>query len=240
MRPDGQNPASRQLIEQVQDLGNLEISGDPDQDQSLLGVVLAPYLKEKVLPIILGGGHEAAYGHFLGYVNSRQNVSILNWSCEPGVGRVDEGQGHSRSVFRQALVHSSQCCRLYTVAGLQPHLVSAMHLDFISNRSGRYYWQRAVNSDSIKEIYSGDDSRLMVSFDLSALDQSQAPGVSSPSVAGLDSRTWLRAASRAGKSGRVTSVEVVELNPLFDRDEQTARLAALTVWSFLSGMAERY
>lgn len=34
-------------------------------------------------------------------------------------------------------------------------------------------------------------------------------------------------------------MDVVELNPRFDADGRTARLAALTVWWFLKGLAER-
>jgi formiminoglutamase len=37
----------------------------------------------------------------------------------------------------------------------------------------------------------------------------------------------------------VLSCDVVELNPRVDRDDQTARLAALTVWEILRGVAER-
>ncbi len=42
-----------------------------------------------------------------------------------------------------------------------------------------------------------------------------------------------------GRSPRVASMDVVELNPAFDLDGRTARLAALTVWHFLKGLAER-
>jgi arginase family enzyme len=34
-------------------------------------------------------------------------------------------------------------------------------------------------------------------------------------------------------------MDLVEMNPKQDRDGQTARLAALTVWMFLKGLATR-
>jgi formiminoglutamase len=79
----------------------------------------------------------------------------------------------------------------------------------------------------------------MVSFDLDALNQGEAPGVSAPNAAGLSSALWLAAAYVAGRSRAVTSADVVELNPRVDRDDQTARVAALTVWWLLRGCAER-
>jgi formiminoglutamase len=78
-----------------------------------------------------------------------------------------------------------------------------------------------------------------VSFDLDAVHQAEAPGVSAPNPSGLRSELWLQAAYAAGRTAAVTSADVVELNPRVDRDGQTARLAALTVWWLLRGRAER-
>ena len=55
----------------------------------------------------------------------------------------------------------------------------------------------------------------------------------------MSRQLWLWAAEAAGRCPAATSVDVVELHPGFDRDEQTARLAALTVWWVLRGCAER-
>jgi len=79
----------------------------------------------------------------------------------------------------------------------------------------------------------------MVSFDLDAVDQAFAPGVSAPAVNGLTPDLWLHATYRAGQCPSVKSLDLVELNPLFDHDHQTARLAALTLWYFLKGVSER-
>ena len=93
--------------------------------------------------------------------------------------------------------------------------------------------------ETIETLYRGGSSPMLVSFDLDAVDQAEAPGVSAPNAAGLTSGLWLSAAYDAGRCGAVTSADVVELNPQVDRDGQTARLAALTVWQILRGRAER-
>ena len=63
--------------------------------------------------------------------------------------------------------------------------------------------------------------------------------MSAPTSDGLTSDLWLAAADAAGRCPAVTSADVVELNPAVDRDSQTVRLAALTVWWLLRGRAER-
>ena len=80
---------------------------------------------------------------------------------------------------------------------------------------------------------------LLVSFDVDAVDQAWAPGVSAPATGGLTVELWLAAAREAGRSPRVRSIDIVEVSPPLDRDDQTSRLAALTIWTFLQGLAER-
>ncbi|MEX0780450.1 MAG: arginase family protein [Balneolales bacterium] len=39
---------------------------------------------------------------------------------------------------------------------------------------------------------------------------------------------------------QVTSYDIVEMNPAYDIDHQTDRLAAKTIWMIIKGLAERY
>jgi len=99
----------------------------------------------------------------------------------------------------------------------------------------------------LEEGPSGDGdalTRLMedawfVSLDLDALDASVAPGVSAPNPEGLSSAAMARIAHAAGASLWVGSFDLMELNPRFDVDGRTARVAAHLFLSFLRGVAER-
>src|SRR5262249_21222509 len=48
------------------DAGNLRIDGSLEESQHALGEVVAGILAADAVPIVLGGGHETAYGHYLG------------------------------------------------------------------------------------------------------------------------------------------------------------------------------
>ena len=229
------------VLEHTIDVGNLELSGEVEQDQTRLGEVLAPYISRGVIPIVLGGGHETAYGHFLGYAIAKQDISILNWDAHADVRELKDGKAHSGSPFRQAILDPSQRCRRYTVAGLLPYSVSKTHLDFIVRHGGQWHLKHSLSKGLIDEIYASFSTStvVMTTFDLDAVDQAYAPGVSAPAANGLSPDLWLHAAYSAGKYSFVKSMDVVELNPTFDRDHETARLAALTVWYFLKGLSER-
>jgi formiminoglutamase len=238
LAPDARSERMEDLLGRTRDLGDLEISGDVESDQRNLGEVLAHHLVRGAFVIVLGGGHETSYGHFLGYAFAERRVEILNWDAHADVRELKQGKGHSGSPFRQAIEDSSGACRRYSVAGLQPHAVARTHLELVK-RQGRAVWRDEVSPRYIEVLYSGVESPTLVSFDLDAVSQAEAPGVSAPNPEGLSSELWLKAAFEAGRSAAVTSADIVELNPSFDPDGQTARLAALTVWWLLRGRAER-
>jgi len=225
------------FLGRTRDLGDLEISRNLEADQQHLGEALQPYLEAGVFVVVLGGGHETSYGHFLGYVRAGKKVEILNWDAHPDVRELKQGQGTSGSPFRQAIEHPSGACRRYSVAGLQPHSVAGAHYQFVQQH-GRAVWRDQVSGATIDELYQSATGPTLASFDLDAVIESDAPGVSAPNPGGLSSDLWLAAAYAAGRSRVVASADVVEENPAFDQDGRTARLAALTAWWLLRGRAE--
>ena len=227
------------LVARTADLGDLRLSGDLSVDQHALASTLAPHLERNAFAIVLGGGHETSYGHFLAYVSAGRAVSVLNWDAHADVRPLVDGEGHSGSPFRQAISHPSGICRSYTVAGLLPHATSRAHVEFLQDYGAAAVWRREVTVERLRALYAEAAEPVMASFDLDALDAAYAPGVSAPATGGLTPELWLEAAYLAGRTPALTSLDVVELNPRLDRDRQTAALAAATVWWALKGLAER-
>ncbi len=238
LAPDARSTRFDDLLGRTRDLGDVEVSGDVEADQRCLGEALDPYIERQCFVVVLGGGHETSYGHFLGYARRGQRVEILNWDAHADVRELVRGKAHSGSPFRQAIEDNSGACRRYSVAGLQPHSVAREHVAFVE-RQGRVVWRDDVSPERIAQLYRSTDAPAMASFDLDAVNESEAPGVSAPNAAGLSSDLWIEAAYQAGRSPAVSSADIVELNPAVDRDGQTARLAAVTVWWLLRGRSER-
>ena len=234
MTPDGRalDPFVH-LLEHTVDLGDVEVTGDLEADQVRLAERVGDLLAREIVPVVLGGGHETAYGHFLGYAQTEQPVWALNWDAHADVRPLAEGQGHSGSPFRQMLDHDSGLCRGYTVAGLLPWRVAADHAAVATEA----VWADDLTADRAVALVDALSGPTLASFDLDALDA--APGVSAPGVGGLSVPVWLAAAQACGRSPHVRSVDVVELNPRYDADGRSATLAALTVWHVLRGIAGR-
>ncbi len=64
-----------------------------------------------------------------------------------------------------------------------------------------------------------------LSLDMDALDPEVAPGVGTPVRGGLSYREAHLALELVAESGAMTSMEVVEVNPILDRENETAELA---------------
>jgi arginase len=72
-----------------------------------------------------------------------------------------------------------------------------------------------------------------VSLDMDVVDPDAAPGVGTPVRGGLTYREAHLAMELVAESGLVHSLEVVEVNPILDRENETARLAVELVASAL-------
>ncbi|HEX5386390.1 MAG TPA: formimidoylglutamase [Gemmatimonadales bacterium] len=240
LTPDPRDGAdeARALVERTSDLGDVAVTGDVEADQRHLAAALAPWLGDGVFAIVLGGGHETTYGHFLGYVAAGRDVELLNWDAHPDVREPTPAGGHSGSPFRQGLEHPSAPARRYVVAGLAPQSVARAHLAYV-RQHGRAVFRDELTPTVVRELLAAARDPTLASFDLDAVDQAAAPGVSAPGVDGLTAAEWLRIAALTGACPAVRSVDLVELNPRYDEDGRTARLAALTVWQLLHGLARR-
>jgi formiminoglutamase len=229
------------------DAGNVRIQGSLEDTQQALAEVVAGLLEREAVPIVLGGGHETAYGNFLGYALARRPVGIINVDAHLDVRPCVNGLGHSGSPFRQALEHPSSPLPgpHYVCLGAQPHAVSRDHWQYARDRGCvvRWWGEVSVAPDGcfLQELerLAAAGCQVHVSLDADAVQAADVPGVSAPAPLGLAGQDVIFLARLAGRSAAVTSLDLVEISPPYDRDGQSARWAALVLWHFLVGLAER-
>jgi formiminoglutamase len=228
------------------DLGNVRLATNLEESQESLGVVLGALLQAGVVPIVLGGGHETAYGHYLGYVAAGKPVGVINLDAHLDVRPPLGSHGHSGSPFRQMLEHPTAPLpdARYVCLGAQPFSVSRDHLNYVRQRVGVVRWCDEVRG-RLNDPFCQECDRLApggpvwLSLDADVVHVADMPGVSAPNVNGLAGDEVLACVRAAGVSTQIASFELVEINPRCDRDGQSARWGALAVWHFLIGVAMR-
>jgi formiminoglutamase len=237
---NGANLAALDLL----DLGDVRIAGSLEESQQALAEVIAAIVTAGAMPIVLGGGHETAYGHYLGYVRAGREVAIVNLDAHLDVRPFMDGRGHSGSPFRQALEHSTQPLRgdRYVCLGAQPFAVSREHYAYVRDKGGVIRWCAELR-DRLDAIFRQECERLdcpaYVTLDSDVVRQADVPGVSAPNPLGLSGPGVVACAAAAGEHPAVSSFDLVEINPSFDRDGQSACWAAVAIWHFLSGLTRR-
>jgi arginase len=94
---------------------------------------------------------------------------------------------------------------------------------------------RAVMEDAMRVACEGTEG-FHLSFDIDSVDPDEAPGVGTPVPGGLTYREAHLAMEMIADYGRMTSMDIVEVNPVLDTANRTARLAVEFV---LSAMGKR-
>lgn len=90
---------------------------------------------------------------------------------------------------------------------------------------------KSVMTDAIRiSSLSGKDA-IHVSFDMDVVDPSDAPGVGTPVRGGITYREAHLAMEMLSEAGLISSLEVVEVNPILDQQNATAELAVELILS---------
>lgn len=214
----------------VADLGNLDVEGKSvEEAQEQLGKVVSEILQKGLIPIILGGGHETSFGHFLGYVGAKKEVEIINLDAHTDVRELVDRKAHSGSPFRQAILHESGLLKSYHVIGAKRNRVAEKHAEFVSQHGSIQYLGESSNVPDIS-------NSVMLTLDCDVFDVSVMPGVSARNSFGMSKREGLELVKEILKSGKVMSVDIVEINPERDLNDQSVSFAAEMVYEIMHFM----
>nr|NLI51189.1 formimidoylglutamase [Propionibacterium sp.] len=227
-RADGSVPA-------LADAGDVLVGdGDLEGAQELLGDAVRRIVDAGALAVVVGGGHEVAYGTFLGVAASRRaappaRLGVLNLDAHFDLRAADRAT--SGTPFRQMFDRQAERERslAYAVAGLSPANNTRALFDAAERLGVAVLPDDACTPEACRrfaeDFLAGVDV-VQLSVDLDALPAAVAPGVSAPAGFGVEVPAVRALCRTVAASGKLAVVEVAELSPRFDVDQRTARLAA--------------
>lgn len=243
----------------LHDAGDVTVAGeDLESAQEELGRRVARLLEDHRLVVVLGGGHEAAYGSYLGLAaSSRLAVSsgeapasrgaggrlgILNLDAHFDLRAADRAT--SGTPFRQIAEAEAAAGRPvdYAVLGISPPNNTRALFD-TAERLGVHHLTDEDCADRPQRVAAFVDDVLgradvvHLSVDLDVLPAAVAPGVSAPAGFGVPVHVIHAVCRQVAASGRTAVLDVVELNPRFDVDGRTARTAARLITTVVHAAA---
>lgn len=227
------------------DVGSITCQdGDLEETQEALAEVIALLISKKMIPIVLGGGHELAWGHYLGIarVHPQLDLGIISFDSHFDMRPLlPEKKGTSGTEFLQIAEAHRQAKRRfdYNCVGIQ-HAGNIRQLF----ETAKMYNTKVILAD---ELHQGlvekcvdfidrviDQNTLVyMSLCLDVFSAACAPGVSNTQPLGLMPWHVIPFIRQLSSSGKVVSYDIAELCPRYDIDQRTAKLAATLIYEIM-------
>ncbi len=112
---------------------------------------------------------------------------------------------------------------------------NSLGVEFVEG--SQMHWTHLAAIQERVEAFLAQVEHVYVSIDLDGFAAHLAPGVSAPTAFGYNTGLVNSLLGQLLHSGKVVSCDIAELNPEYDRDQQTARLAASLVYSMATEVA---
>jgi formiminoglutamase len=215
------------------DLGNLKRTGSPEDTYFGVRDVMTDLLNNQVIAIVIGGSQDITKGIFMAF---EHRDTLINAATIDSRLDMDEGPLNSSS-WNLSVIGSRRLFR-YTHLGHQQYLVNPEHIRYIEQKGFDLIRLGLLRSNMMMaEPYLRDSN--LVSFDIAAIKQPDAPGTRFSSPNGLLAEEACQLTRFAGLSDQVCCFGIFETNPGFDSNDQTAHLAAQAIWYFIEGFSMR-
>jgi formiminoglutamase len=229
------------------DAGDVGCGGQTvERAQLSLAEAVARVLSRGHVPVILGGGHDLEFGHWLGVhrsVSSGERLGVLSFDAHFDLRPHAEGanSGTSFSQIAEACHRDGRAFR-YLCLGVQPAANTVRMFRQAGELGVEHVLARDILPDALDDVrermdrFTRELDRVVVTIDADAISSAFAPGVSAPQPLGLLPDTVLRLLEHALAGGKVLSVDVAEVSPRFDDDGRTAKVAALFVHAVMQSL----
>jgi arginase family enzyme len=221
----------------IVDFGNILPGHTIEDTYFALSSAITTLIKKNIVPVIIGGGQDLSYANYTAYQNLEQIVNIVSVDNTFDLGGIDQPID-SRSFLSKIILHQPNYLFNYSNLGYQTYLVDPQALDLMSKLYFDVYRLGFVHAN-IEEVEPIVRNADMLTFDISSIRMSDAPGNSNAGPNGFYGEEACQIVRYAGLSDKLSSIGFYELNPEFDRNGQTAHLTAQMIWCFIDGFYNR-
>lgn len=229
--------------QQIIDVGNIVcLNRALEEAQHELGEIVEIMRRKQMKCIILGGGHETLYGHYLGVRASLQNdakIGIINIDAHFDLRSYKE-QSSSGTMFRQILEQDSHAD--YFVLGIQRYGNTKDLFQKAYELGVAYVLEDDLTSENNAQImnqlqeFMDRHDAILLTLCMDVLNAAFAPGVSAPSPFGLAPEIVRSIIQKVTSHPNTHSFDICEVNPSHDENGRTVKLGAYLVYEALDNL----
>jgi len=236
------------LKKKVFDLGDVAISATLEDTHATLTAVTEQVLRDGKRIIILGGGNDVSYADGKAMAGVYGPEWWIGISVDSHLDVRVADKCNSGTPYRQLLEEGHLLPRYFFEVGFQSHFCSPVYFNYIRSLGVHRISLELLRSraeadielkDAIRNEFIKHSSSLntFFAFDMDAVRAADAPGTSAPSPLGLRAGEFITLVKYAASLANTRIIEFTEVNPNFDVDDRTARLVAIGMHRFCTGVA---
>ena len=239
------NPIRKQLYElheldtniSLADLGNIEQGHTVEDTDAAVKMVCEELIKQNIIPVIIGGAQDITYANYAAYESLEQTINLVTIDARLDFGG-DPSDFTSRNYLNKIVLHQPNYLFNYSNIGHQRYLVDKSLLDLMEKMYFDVYRLGEIAAD-IRNTEPLVRNADIVSFDISAIRFSEAPGSENAGPNGIYAEQACQIARYAGMSDKLTSFGLYEYRADLDQRGTTAHLIAQMIWCFIEGVTLR-
>lgn len=225
------------LSQSIFDVGNVHILKTLEQTHDLLTFVIYQILADGKRIIILGGGNDISYPDCVALSKTKENILAFNIDSHFDV-RADAPR-NSGTPYRQLLEGGYLRPENFYQIAFKPIANSPAYRRYLKDKGVNMISLNALRERGVTEtlrliLDENTAEAIFWGFDIDAVRASDAPGVSASYPTGLTANEIYQIAEIAGSDERSQILEITEVNPDFDIDNRTSKLAAMVILHFLN------
>ncbi|WP_326981084.1 formimidoylglutamase [Chryseobacterium sp. MYb264] len=216
------------------DFGNVTCEdGHLENTQNQLAKNVSKVLLKGGKSMVLGGGHEVTYAHYLGMKTAfpEQKIGIINIDAHFDNRQPENGVGASSGTGFWQIAQEGEIHSLHI--GIQRNSNTLKLFDTAHHYGMKYILSDELFFENLLSIYQRIDELLenvdytYLTICMDVFNASIAPGVSASAYNGIFAdATFMHFYRHILKSEKLLALDVAEVNPRYDIQDRTARLAA--------------
>lgn len=219
------------------DAGNVQcLYEDMEGAQELLAQNVVSLLESGAFPILLGGGHDMAYPHYTAikkFLGKDKSLGIINFDAHFDL-RSNSNGNNSGTPFYQIVKDCEKNGSVfnYMCLGIREDANDKVLFETVKELGVHYIANNEFSRSNAKHVVSEvldfvrEVDHIYTTIDLDGFSSAFAPGVSAASPMGFAPPIVLETLQMIIDSKKLISLDIAEMNPKYDRDDQTAKLAA--------------
>jgi len=217
----------------IADLGDILPGNSIEDTFYALQKVVAKLMKNKIIPIVIGGSQDLTYPLYRAYDNLEQMVNLVAIDNKFDFGKQEE-KISSNSYLSKIILNEPNNLFNYTNIGYQTYLNSQEEIDLIEKLFfDSYRLGEISNSIELAEPVFRDAD--FVSIDLNSIKSADSGNFSNFTPNGFDGKEICALARYAGISDKVS---LIGLFNQYNTKQESALIAQI-IWYFIEGINYR-